>query len=176
MALLISHVAPSSVPFTSIARGACRSAPAGCARRVLSNRLRTWPTALGLVVWLSRHDPQEDDAYAVFLVSFFLGGEDLETRLFDEAPACGAVKGTEIHRNTQPVGLDPARIIASAQRRDEQPTRTQPGIDRAQERRHVLPRHMGQRVEGGDGIEALWRKFQLGHISANEGSLRDALL
>jgi hypothetical protein len=71
--------------------------------------------SLRLGVRLSRHDPQVDDGHALFSVNVVLGGDDREPRRFDDARSGGAVKGTELHRNTQPVLLDPTRIIAGAE-------------------------------------------------------------
>ena len=76
-----------------------------------------------------------------------------EARRLDEPPVPARAEVAEVHVHAQPVVLDPARVVLDAHRRDQRATRPQPLADPADERRHVVPRHVRQGVEGDDRVE-----------------------
>src|SRR5207247_5319915 len=72
------------------------------------------------------------------------------------------------HVDAEPVGLDPARVVLDTERGDEHDAGAQPASDPGEQRRVLITRDMGQRIEGDHGVEAGRRAVDRRHVGLDE--------
>ena len=98
---------------------------------------------------------------------------DGEAGPLDEAPVRLGPEVAEVHVDPEPVRLHVARLVVGAHRGEEEAAGPEPAPDPTEQVPLLVPRHMRQRVERHDGVEACRLEVERGHVGLRERGARD---